>query len=203
MQERFKISVQRSCRLAQLARSVWYAKSRARDQSALCQRIRDIAMSRPRFGYLRVLVMLKREGWQVGKKRVYRLYRQQGLQLRMKVKRRKRIALLRGRPQTLTGPNQHWSMDFVHDQMLDGRAFRILTVIDQWSRRVCAWRPTSGCPGDAWAKPWTGLHHSVDGPRQLLWTTALSSHPRPWTSGHIAGASSSITPVQASPRTMG
>lgn len=153
MQERFKISVQRSCRLALLARSVWYARSTARDQSALCQRIRDIAMSRPRFGYLRVLVMLKREGWQVGKKRVYRLYRQQGLQLRMKVKRRKRIALLRGRPQAPTGPNQHWSMDFVHDQMQDGRAFRILAVIDQWSREsVCLeanFRLSGRCVGQA------------------------------------------------------
>jgi putative transposase len=83
--------------LALLQRSVWYAKSQARDQSALRQRIRDIAMSRPSFGYLRVLVMLKREGWQVGKKRVYRLYRLEGLQLRMKVRRRKRIALLRGK----------------------------------------------------------------------------------------------------------
>ena len=54
-------------------------------------------MSRPRFGYLHVLVMLKSEGWAVGNKRVYRLYRLEGLQLRMKVKRRKRIALLRGR----------------------------------------------------------------------------------------------------------
>ena len=104
MQERFKISVQRSCRLALLRRSVWYARSTARDQSALCQRIRDIAMSRPRFGYLRVLVMLKREGWQVGKKRVYPLYRQQGLQLRMKVKHSKRIALQRGKPQTAGRP---------------------------------------------------------------------------------------------------
>lgn len=103
MQERFKISVHRSCRLALLSRSVWYAKSQARDQSALRQRIRDIAMSRPRFGYLRVLVMLKREGWAVGKKRVYRLYRLEGLQLRMKVKRRKRIALLRGRVAQPTG----------------------------------------------------------------------------------------------------
>ena len=93
MQERFKVSVQRSCRLALLRRSVWYAKSRARDQSALRQRIRDIAMNRPRFGYLRVQVMLRREGWQVNKKRVYRLYRLDGLQLRMKVRRRKRIAL--------------------------------------------------------------------------------------------------------------
>ena len=88
-----------------------------------------IAMDRPRFGYLRVQVMLRREGWQVGKKRVYRLYRLEGLQLRMKVKRRKRISLLRGRPTPATGPNQNWSMDFVHDPMLDGRAFRILTVI--------------------------------------------------------------------------
>ena len=63
MQERFKISVQRSCRLSQLQPSVWYAKSQARDQSGLRLRIREIAMDRPRFGYLRVHVMLRREGW--------------------------------------------------------------------------------------------------------------------------------------------
>lgn len=128
------MNVRRSCRLALLRPSVWYAKSEARDQSALRLRIREIAMDRPRFGYLRVLVMLKREGWEIGKKRVYRLYGLEGLQLRMKVKRRKRISLQRGRPMPATGPNQNWSMDFVHDQMLDGRAFRVLTVIDQWSR---------------------------------------------------------------------
>jgi hypothetical protein len=61
MQERFKLSVHRSCRLALLQRSTWYAKSEAWDQSALRQRIRDIALSRPGFGYLRVLVMLQRE----------------------------------------------------------------------------------------------------------------------------------------------
>ena len=62
------MSVRRSCRLAQLRPPVWYQKSEARDQSALRLRIREIAMDRPRFGYLRVLVMLKREGWKVGKK---------------------------------------------------------------------------------------------------------------------------------------
>lgn len=65
---------------------------------------------------------------------MYRLYCLEGLQLRMKVKRRKRIALLRGKAPKPTGPNQHWSMDFVHDQTHDGRKFRILIVIDQWSR---------------------------------------------------------------------
>ena len=91
-------------------------------------------MARPRFGYLRVHVMLRREGWAINKKRVYRLYRLEGLSLRMKTRRRKRISLLRGKAVPATGPNQRWSMDFEHDQMLDGRAFRILTVIDQWSR---------------------------------------------------------------------
>ncbi len=151
MQERFRVSVQRSCRLALLRRSVWYAKSQAIDQSALRLRIREIAMNRPRFGYLRVHVMLRREGWTINKKRVYRLYRLDGLQLRMKTKRRKRISLQRGHVTPATGPSQHWSMDFVHDQMLDGRKFRILTVIDQWSRESVALEPgfslTGRCVG--------------------------------------------------------
>jgi putative transposase len=99
MQERFKVNVRRSCRLALLHPSVWYQRSEARYQSALRMRIREIAMDRPRCGYLRALVMLKREGWEVGKKRAYRRYRLEGLQLRMKVKRRKRRRLQRGRPE--------------------------------------------------------------------------------------------------------
>ena len=153
MQERFRVSVRRSCRLALLRPSVWYAKSQARDQSALRQRIREIAMNRPRFGYLRVHVMLRREGWAINKKRVWRLYRLDGLQLRMKTKRRKRISLQRGHVPPATGPNQHWSMDFVHDQMLDGRKFRILAVIDQWSRECVSLEPgfrlTGRCVGHA------------------------------------------------------
>jgi putative transposase len=143
----------RSFHLALLQRSVWYAKSQAGDQSALRQRICDIAMSRPRFVYLRVLVMLKREGWAVSKKRVYRLYRLEGLQLRMKVKRRKRVALLRGRAPVPTAVNRHWSMDSVHDQMHDGRKFRILTAIVQWSRESVSleanYRLTGRCVGQA------------------------------------------------------
>jgi putative transposase len=170
---------------AMLRPSVWYAKSQAVDQIALRQRIRDIAMSRPRFGYLRVLVMLKREGWAVGKKRVYRLYRLEGLQLRMKVKRRKRIALLRGKVPKPTAANQHWSMDFVHDQTHDGRKFRILTVIDQWSRESVSleanFRLTAGASG----RPWTRPRACVDCRSQSRSTTERSSHPRPWTNGPI------------------
>jgi putative transposase len=132
--ERFRVSTVRACRLARLQRASWYYRSRARDQSALRMRIRDIAQARPRFGYQRIHIMLRREGWHVNRKRIHRLYRLDGLQVRMRVRRRKRMSLHRGPVPHAAARNQHWSMDFVHDQLLDGRRFRVLTVIDQWSR---------------------------------------------------------------------
>lgn len=98
-------------------------------------RIRDLAHARPRFGSLRIWVLLRREGWLVNRKRVRRLYRLEGLQLRMRVRRRKHIALHRGAAPTPAGPTERWSMDFVHDTLADGRPFRILTVVDNWSRQ--------------------------------------------------------------------
>ena len=69
-----KVSVERACRLGNFSRGGWYRKRTARDQSGLRMRIRDIAMSRPRFGYERIHVLLRREGWHVNLKRVHRLY---------------------------------------------------------------------------------------------------------------------------------
>jgi putative transposase len=79
--------------------------------------------------------MLRREGWKVNYKRVYRLYCLEGLQVRMRVRRRKHLAVQRGLAPTLTAERQRWSMDFVHDELLGGRKFRVLTVVDQWSRQ--------------------------------------------------------------------
>ena len=124
----------RACRLAAFSRAAWYRKSRAQDQTALRLRIRELAHARPRFGFLRIWVLLRRDGWPVNKKRVRRLYRLEGLQLRMRVRRRKHIALHRGPAPTPSGPTERWSMDFVHDALADGRPFRILTLVDQWSR---------------------------------------------------------------------
>ena len=98
-------------------------------------RIREIAHARPRFGFLRIWVLLRREGWRVNHKRVRRLYRLEGLQLRMRVRRRKHAALHRGPAPAPVGPTERWSMDFVHDALADGRPFRVLTVVDQWSRQ--------------------------------------------------------------------
>ena len=72
------MSVKRACRLALLQRATWYKRSQAKDQTPLRMPIRDIANGRPRFGYLRIQVMLRREGWFVNHKRVHRLYRLEG-----------------------------------------------------------------------------------------------------------------------------
>jgi putative transposase len=97
-------------------------------------RIREIAMSRPRFGFQRIHVLLRREGWRVNIKRVHRLYRLEGLQVRMRFRRNKRQSLHRGPAPRATNLNERWSMGFVHDQLGDRRAFRVMTVVDNWSR---------------------------------------------------------------------
>jgi len=99
--------------LAQFSRAAWYRKPRRDDQMPLRRRIRGLAHARPRFGVLRIWVLLRREGWRVNKKRVRRLYRLEGLQLRMRVRRRKHIALHRGPAPVPAGPTERWSMDFV------------------------------------------------------------------------------------------
>jgi putative transposase len=109
-------------------------------------RIRDIAHQRPRFGYLRIHVMLRREGWPVNKKRVRRLYRLEGLQLRMRIRRCKHMCLHRGVPPQAQRTHERWSMDFVHDELFDGRPFRMLTLIDQFSRQSPLIEPRFGNP---------------------------------------------------------
>jgi putative transposase len=95
-------------------------------------------MTRPRFGYERIHILLRREGWRDSRNRVHRLYQLEGLQVRMRVRRRKRISLHRGPAPIATAGGQYWAMDFVHDQLHDGRKFRVLTIIDKWHRQCVA-----------------------------------------------------------------
>lgn len=128
------MAIGRACNLARLSETAWYYAARKDSQEGLRMRIREIANDRPRFGYTRIHVMLRREGWKINIKRVHRLYRLEGLQVRMRRRRKKRLSLHRGMPPIAIGLNERWSMDFVHDQLVSGRAFRVLTVIDNWSR---------------------------------------------------------------------
>jgi putative transposase len=106
-------------------------------QEALRTRLRELAATHVRYGYRRLTVLLRREGWHVNAKRIYRLYDEEGLKVRSverkKIGRRQRI------PQSpASGPNQCWSADFVSDKLADGRSFRILTVVDQFTRECVA-----------------------------------------------------------------
>lgn len=123
----------RSCELARLQRSTCRYASRRQDDPKLVTRLRAIAEERPRFGYRRVHALLRREGFEVNRKRVYRIYKAAGLA----VKRRGRRKLRATRPTptvAVTRPNQRWSMDFVHDYLGDGRKLRTFNVVDAFTR---------------------------------------------------------------------
>jgi len=100
----------------------------------LIERIREIAATRVRYGYRRIHVLLRRQGWQVNAKRVYRLYREIGLQLRNKAPKRRVKAKLREDRRPATRSNETWAMDFVHDQLATGTKLRVLTIVDTFSR---------------------------------------------------------------------
>lgn len=129
----FPISERRACGLVRLARATWAYRAHRRDDAALRMRLRELAQARPRFGYRRLHVMLRREGWRVNKKRIHRLYRDEGLTVRLQ-RRRKRASHLRIVPPMPLTANEQWTMDFVVDMLLDGRRFRALTVVDKFTR---------------------------------------------------------------------
>lgn len=129
----FRVSERRACRLAGVARSSFRYRSVAADQTALRLRLRDLAASRVRYGYRRLHILLRREGWLVNHKRVYRLYREEGLGIRVK-RRKKLTSAPRVLPPPATQPFERWSLDFLSDSLADGRRFRVLTIVDNVSR---------------------------------------------------------------------
>jgi putative transposase len=100
--------------------------------------MREIAQTRIRYGYRRVLTMLRREGWVIGKKLVYRLYCEEGLVLRSKRPKRRKMAVHREARCQPRRANEAWSLDFVHDQLSNGQKFRAPTVVDIFTREALA-----------------------------------------------------------------
>jgi putative transposase len=130
----FQIGQRRACRALGFSRSTIRYQSRAKEQNALRIRLRDLAGSRIRWGYRRLHVLLQREGWKINHKRVYRLYKQEGLELRIERHRKKRTAAPQVPWPPALAPNDRWSMDFLSDRMSCGRAFRVLALVDNVSR---------------------------------------------------------------------
>jgi len=134
LQARYGASERQVCIALRVSRSSFRYRSVADDDSALRLRIREITETRVHYGYRRVHVMLRREGWRDNHKRIYRLYCEQGLSLRLKRPRRNKSARRRQpQPQGLY-PNHVWGMDFVSDALFNGRRLRLLTVLDLYTR---------------------------------------------------------------------
>jgi len=147
--DRYRVSSRRAAENANIARGTLYYKKKSHPEvERLRIAIKDAAAKRPRFGWRRILVLVNREGFKAGEFRLRRIYREEGLSLRVKSPKRKRSAVVR-QPRTLaTEPNQIWSMDFMHDRLTDGRKIRLLTIVDIFSRECIALRVAQGFRSD-------------------------------------------------------
>jgi len=133
LKEGFQLSERWACTIVGLCRNSYRYQAKPKNDEEIRSRLRELAEQRRKFGAPRLHTLLRREGRLINHKRTERLYREEGLSLRLK-KRRKRISHLRvvmDRPERI---NQHWSMDFVSDSLYNGRRFRVLTVVDDLSR---------------------------------------------------------------------
>lgn len=134
LQDSYRVSESRACAVVVISRRVFRYTGHPRDDQALRKRIREIAETRVRYGFWRIHTLLRREGWQDNHKRTYRIYREEGLNLKRKRPRRRKAATHRLQRPVLNGPHECWSMDFVADQLFNGDRFRALTLVDNYSR---------------------------------------------------------------------
>lgn len=149
--EAHEISERRACNAIGVQRSSIRYESHREEPTELLEEMRELAKQRPRFGYRRIHGLLVKKGHRVNRKRVYRLYKREGLAVRSK-RRRRFAASPRTDVAAATKPNVCWSMDFVSDHLASGRRFRILTVVDQFSRRCPGVHIDTSIPGSRVAR---------------------------------------------------
>jgi len=146
LKEVFQFSERRACVIVGLCRSSYRYQAKPNNDTEIRSRLRELAEQRRKFGSPRLHTLLLREGRVINHKRTERLYKEEGLSLRLK-KRKKRISHLRvvmDRPERI---NQHWSMDFVSDSLYNGRRFRVFTIVDDFSRECPALEVDHSLPG--------------------------------------------------------
>lgn len=145
VRQEYRVSERRACELIGVARSTRRYEPREDADRELRAALRALALERPRFGYRRLKVLLGRRGWSANHKRVYRLYREEGLTVRRR--KRKRVAVERT-PLRLPGRvDEVWTMDFTHDALSGGRKFRTLNLMDGYTREALAIEVDTSLPG--------------------------------------------------------
>ena len=148
LRDQYRASERRACKVLWVVRGTYRYSSHQKPWTELRTRIREIAQSRVRYGYRKILVLLRREGWNVGKHLVYRLYKEEGLALKKRPQRRRKAVRHREERFKPTVPDQVWSLDFVDDQLQDGRRFRSLTIVDVFTRESLAIEVGQGLRGE-------------------------------------------------------
>ncbi len=197
----WKVSIRRACQVLRTETSTYHYKGKRRSQAALVKRIKEIAETRVRYGYRRVHVLLRREGWEVNAKRIYRLYKELGLQLRNKTPKRRVKAKLREDRRPAVRANETWAMDFVHDQLATGRKIRVLTIVDTFTRFSPAIEPRFSFRARMWLLCSNGSVVSMASQRASGSIRARSSSVAISTSGPTSGTSHWTSPGQESLRT--
>lgn len=207
-QEAFQLSERRVCRALGQPRSTQrYRKHKTGEEESLVLRVAELASQYGRYGYRRITALLQNEGWRVNHKRVERVWHQEGLKVPAKQPKRGRLWLndgscLRLKPEF---PNHVWSYDFMLERTHDGRAFRILNVIDEFTRESLAVRvqrhlgheDVQECLTDLFCKRGVPVHlRSDNGPEFIAnalreWLNRLSVKPlfiepgSPWENGYV------------------
>lgn len=143
LSEEFALSQRHACELIRIPRSTCRYQAR-KDDSALRQKLIELAHEQPRYGYRRLCVLLKRAGMEVNAKRVRRVYRSAGLQVRRL--RRRRLTRSRTPRAVLTAANQEWALDFASDVTQAGRRLRVLSLIDAYTRECLALETDTSFP---------------------------------------------------------
>jgi putative transposase len=146
LRDQFQMSERRACKLIKADRQMVRYRFTRPPATALRARLRELANERRRFGYRRLFIMLRREGELSGINRIYRLYREEGLAVRRR-KGRKRAVGVRAPILVEARPNARWSLDFVHDQMANGRRFRVLNITDDITHECLGAIPDTSISG--------------------------------------------------------
>src|ERR1051326_8573072 len=145
LQVAYEVSERRACSALGADRTSVRYRSRRADDATARVRLRELASIRRRFGYRRLHILLRREGIVMNHKKLRRLYREERLQVRRRGGRKR--ALGTRAPMALPqAPNQLWSWDFLSDAMIDGRRFRILAIVDDFTRECLALVPHTSLP---------------------------------------------------------
>jgi putative transposase len=132
------VSERRACRVVGLCRGTQRYHAKRSEPNGMRQRLRAHAAAHRRWGYKKMTTLLRRDGFAVNHKRVYRMYRQEKLLVHQRRRRRRCAALIRVQPEKATRPNQQWAMDFMSDALSTGRRFRLFTLVDHFTHQGLA-----------------------------------------------------------------